>query len=589
MKSSEYWRKRFEILEEAQLKKGQDYYAQLDRQYRQAADSVEKEIARWYIRFAENNEITLAKAKRLLNGKELAELRWNVKQYIKFGRENALNQRWLKQLENASARFHITRLEALKLQIQQQAEVLFGNQVDGIDALVRKIYSDGYYHTAYEIQKGFNVGWDLQPLNDSAISKVISKPWTTDERTFKDRCWTSKRQLVNTVYTDITQSIIRGDAPDKAIRNIAHEFDVGNKKAGRLVMTESAFFASQAQKDCFKDLDVEKYEIVATLDSHTSSICQDLDGKVFPMKDYEPGVTAPPFHCWCRSCTVPYFEDDYGTRAARDTDGKTYYVPNDMKYKEWFDKYVQPDEKAILQIKKDKNLITDKKQYDKYRKVLGSKNVPKSLDDFQQMKYTDNVKWFEYKATYRKTNAYNKIIQNEPEITQDLKAISEKTGVKMVGLEYRIKTKVSFLRKVDTESHNSLDFQAIDDTIIDTNDVIRYTYQAESEDLVGSYSKVINELDNKKYTKIKVKNTWTKKYIEYKGVNCTFRHPGGQKFEIQFHTPESFAIKNGKMHKLYEEYRTITDKSSDKAKSLKKQMLDLSKNLIAPKNIERVK
>ena len=76
-------------------------------------------------------------------------------------------------------------------------------------------------------------------------------------------------------------------------------------------MTEEVYFSSAAQKDCFNELDVEQYEIVATLDSHTSDICWSLDGKVLLMKDYEPGVTAPPFHVYCQSTTVSCFEDDF--------------------------------------------------------------------------------------------------------------------------------------------------------------------------------------------------------------------------------------------------------------------------------------
>ena len=55
------------------------------------------------------------------------------------------------------------------------------------------------------------------------------------------------------------------------------------------------------------------------------------------MKEFEPGVTAPPFHVNCRSTTAPYFDDEFslGERAARGEDGKTYYVPSDMTYKEW--------------------------------------------------------------------------------------------------------------------------------------------------------------------------------------------------------------------------------------------------------------
>lgn len=38
-----------------------------------------------------NNEISLAEAHRLLNSNELEELKWDVQQYIKYGKENAIN------------------------------------------------------------------------------------------------------------------------------------------------------------------------------------------------------------------------------------------------------------------------------------------------------------------------------------------------------------------------------------------------------------------------------------------------------------------------------------------------------------------
>lgn len=341
MKNSDYWKKRFEILEDAAISKGESYLETLDAQYREASRQIESQIATWYQRFAINNNISLSEARRLLNSSELKEFKWTVQDFIKYGEENALNQQWMKELENASARVHISRLESLKLQIQQQMEVLYGNQTDGIDTLARKIYSDSYYHTAYEIQKGFNVGYDLQGINDKQLERVLSKPWTADNQTFRDKCWKQKAALVSTVQTELTQAIMRGDSPDKAIKTISKQFNVAKSKAGRLVMTESAYFSSEAQKNCFNELDVEQFEIVATLDSHTSPLCQSLDGMVFKMADYEPGVTAPPFHPWCRTTTVPYFEDNYGERAARDADGNTYYVPADITYAKWKQFYVK--------------------------------------------------------------------------------------------------------------------------------------------------------------------------------------------------------------------------------------------------------
>ena len=158
MKSSAYWKKRFEQIEQAANNQGVQCYADIEKQYRQAQKQIESQISVWYQRFAKNNNVTLTDAKRMLNAKELAELKWDVNQYIQYGEENAINGTWVKQLENASARFHISRLEALKLQVQQSIEVMFGNQLDSIDSTMRQVYRSGYYHTAFEIQKGVGVG-----------------------------------------------------------------------------------------------------------------------------------------------------------------------------------------------------------------------------------------------------------------------------------------------------------------------------------------------------------------------------------------------------------------------------------------------
>lgn len=143
---------------------------------------------------------------------------------------------------------------------------------------------------------------------------------------------------------------ITGEGPDRAIKEIAKAMGSSKYQAGRLVMTESAFFGSAAQKECFNELGVEKYEIVATLDGHTSDICQEMDGKVFKMSEYEEGVTAPPFHVYCRSCTCPYFDDEFAKvgRAARGEDGKTYHVPADMTYKQWKEKVVKEKDSDII-------------------------------------------------------------------------------------------------------------------------------------------------------------------------------------------------------------------------------------------------
>ena len=347
-RTASYWKKRFEALENASNTYGQQTFRQIEPAFDKAQKEIQNQIESWYGRYAKNNKVTMTEARRQLSTTELKEFRWDVKEYIKYGRENDVNQMWMKELENASARVHISRLEALKIRIQQAAEVAFGNEIDCVDAMARKVFTEDYYHTIFEVQKGFNIGWEIGQIDSRKLETLITKPWAADGKNFMDRIWNSKAAMVSELHTQLTRTCILGKAPDDAIKAMTQFVDkkVKNAKyaAGRLVMTEQAYFHSVAQKDAFNDLDVEEFEVVATLDSHTSEICQEMDGKHFPMKDYEPGVTAPPFHVFCRSVTVPYFEDNFdGERAARDENGKTYYVPDNMTYKDWKKSMVDGD------------------------------------------------------------------------------------------------------------------------------------------------------------------------------------------------------------------------------------------------------
>ena len=357
MQNSEYWKLRFEQLEAAQNGQGAAAVAEIERQYKEAQKQIEGQIARWYQRFADNNGISLAEARQYLKGAALKEFKWDVQDYIKYGQDNALMGGWMKELENASAKYHISKLEALKIQTQQSLEVMFSKQMGTVTGAMGDIFESGYYHTAYELQKGFNIGWDIAGLDQSQIEKVLSKPWAVDGKNFSERIWTNKEKLISELHGELTQNIMLGADPQKAIDSLAKKMKTSRYNAGRLIMTEEAYFSSAAQKDCFEELGVEQFEIVATLDSHTSDICRSLDGKHFPMKDYQPGVTAPPFHVFCRSTTVPYFDEDFGDigeRAARDEEtGKTYYIPDDMNYQDWKETFVDGGDKSGFDVVDD--------------------------------------------------------------------------------------------------------------------------------------------------------------------------------------------------------------------------------------------
>lgn len=349
MRTSEYWRERTLQVEDVLHNRGVEYYHELGSAYDNAAKSTQQDILVLYNRLAKNNDISLTEAKRLLTTRELKEFRWTVDEYIAKAKESGVSGKWVKELENASLRYRISRLEAMKIQMQHHAECVMSKEVDGMTKMLTDLYTDGYYRTAHMVQTGIGVGYSFAELDPRGVEKVVGKPWAPDGRNFSERIWGSHRPaLVNDLHKGLTQSIIKGEAPDKLIDTISKKYDVAKSKAGNLVMTESAYFGNAAMQDCYSELDVEEQQFCATLDSHTSDICRAMDGKVFKSNEVVAGETCPPLHCRCRSVMVPYFEDNVTERMARDEEtGRSEYVDGDLSYEEWRKKYVKPIEEPV--------------------------------------------------------------------------------------------------------------------------------------------------------------------------------------------------------------------------------------------------
>lgn len=421
-REGEYWQKRSERLALAQEERAKDYVKELAEQYDIACRNVQKEIEAWYTRFANEEGITLQEAKKLLTKKELKEFKMDVNEYIDKGRTLNYSSQFAKELERASTRVHVERLEALQLQMRQQVEELMSKEVAGLEKLLSETYSEGYYWTAFNIQQGLGYGRAFQLLDKKMIDKVLAKPWTPDDLNFYGRVWQKHApQMINYLQTDFTQGIIQGKDPKKMVSDVSKRFDVGKSTAGRLIMTESAYFASTANGDCMNGLGVKEYEILATLDNKTSEICQAMDGHKFPMTDFEVGVTAPPFHMWCRTTTVPYFDDEFTEgeqRAARDEDGNYYTVPANMRYPEWKEKETLEFFKASLNKRVDREPVPgeliSKKDYMEFNKAMESAGY--KIEGFEN---------------YRGDHEFLKKLQNEFESIAS-KYPEESAGLKIV-------------------------------------------------------------------------------------------------------------------------------------------------------------
>lgn len=339
-RNQEYWKKRAEEVAAIQFNKIDDYRLRMNLEYQEALHSLQKDIDVFYMRFAQNNEISYSEATKLLNSNQLDEFKMDLAEFTRKAKNNK-NLQWEKELNNVSYKVRITRLQALQTQIKNNIEDLYSKHEDNGVGLLKGIYEDTYYRNIYEIQKGIGVATSFARIDDNALDKVINEKWR--EGNYSSRIWDNKGRLLLELQTNLTQSFIRGDSIDRTSRVIADRLNVDRNRARTLVNTESAYITQKATFDSYSASGVVKeYEILATLDLRTSDICRSLDGKVFKLTEKEIGITAPPFHVNCRTTTVAYFKDAIDEeRIARDSDGNVYYVEGNINYPEWKKEYVQ--------------------------------------------------------------------------------------------------------------------------------------------------------------------------------------------------------------------------------------------------------
>ena len=416
-KNSKYWQGRFDQIEQAANNKSVRYASKLEKKYKQAASEIDAQINKWYNRIARNNEITMSEARRLLSAGELKEFKWTVEEYIERGRQNAIDQSWMKELENASAKFHINRLEAMKLECRHQIEMAMANgQQDMFDTL-SSVYKDTFYRSHYELQKGVGVGFDVSKLDDNMVSRLLNKPWAADGTNFSQKLWGNKTKLINRLDEELSRMVLTGETPKRAIQNIKDAMNSSLFQAKRLVLTEQAYFTSEAQKKTFAELDVERFEVLSSMDMKVCPVCAANDKKVHPMTEFHVGITAPPFHPLCRCVTAPFFDDEFatGTRIARDAEGETYTIPNNTTYDEWKKAFVDGGSKEGFELAEDyvrqtvtiskkqhktdkwvvdRELVNSKKYHDKFENLTEHKAVNETL-------YQESMRMLEHRdGTY---------------------------------------------------------------------------------------------------------------------------------------------------------------------------------------------
>ena len=341
MRGKNYWEERMTNMILTSERSVLDYEKLLIEAYDYALIQIQKEIESFFLRYAKDNKIPYAEARRRLDAAEKKNFQSLLREWYKVAQENGMSSEYKAYLQELGKRVYITRLESLEASIRYEVEKVKSNQYVWMTDLMDINFVAGYYSSYFTTAQGLEVGVNFAAVDRRGIEKAIKERW--DGRNYSDSIWTDKDRLIKTISTILPQSFSRGLNSNQLGDMIAKELGAAKNRGRALARTEINHLCNQATLDVYKLCGVEYYEFLATLDMRTSEICRSMDGTVHKVSQAKVNVNYPPMHVNCRSTTIPHFDDDTTVdRIAKDEGGNNIKVPRRMTQEEWISKYV-PD------------------------------------------------------------------------------------------------------------------------------------------------------------------------------------------------------------------------------------------------------
>lgn len=405
MKNNKYWEERANLRMESYHKDSNKVIAKINKAYDKALEDINEDIDHIFNTYVSKHNLTPEEARELLN--EAADPEIVIEKYketLSKVQDDTIKNRILARLNKEAYKARITRLEALKESIRANMYKVADTELTASTKGYLDTIDSAYYHNMYDLQKGLSLGFDFAPLDDKGMQEILKQNWSGKH--YSERVWGNTQVLSSKLEDIVTNGMLTGKSNRQMTNELMDMTNSGKLAAERLVRTETTYVANAAEMESYKEAEVDKYVFVATLDSRTSKVCREHDGKVYKVSEGVPGENMPPLHPFCRSTTIAYDGEETLARMqrrARDpVTGKTYTVPANMSYEEWRKQYVEGKygkDKADALDKMVKNKASDRKQFERYKEILG-KDAPKSLKDFQELKYNNGEGWIKLKEKF---------------------------------------------------------------------------------------------------------------------------------------------------------------------------------------------
>ena len=410
-RENKYWRNRANLRMDEYHKSSDETIVLITSAYDEAIRKINEDINKIFYKFMKDSGLTKMEIRELLNSKipkkDLDDIRNRINQI----QDDDLRAYMMAEINAEAYKARITRLEALKESIYISCMQIADIEIEKSTSLYIDNINKSYHRNIYDIQKGTGIAFDFATMPTDTIEEILKNNWSGKH--FSERVWKNTDALAEQLTKTITSGLMAGTNSRKMATEIQDLSEYGKHAAERLIRTETTYVTNMAEIESYKECGIEKYVFVATLDLRTSKTCREHDKKIYEVAKAVPGENLPPLHPYCRSTTIAYKDEETLNnlkRRARDPQtGKTYVLPKNMSYDEWYKKYVLEkygNDKAEVFEKMIKNKSSDRKQHKRYIKEL-NEFVPKKLEDFQRMKYTNKEEWSRISYQYKLKTVYN--------------------------------------------------------------------------------------------------------------------------------------------------------------------------------------
>lgn len=251
----------------------------------------------------------------------------------------------LKDIKSILKEYTVEEFELLGGREKARIYSSLTNKVNGlmnneIDAETGELYNllidigeDKYLSNSYLLSLG--VDFSLTKISGNKLRGIINR--TVVGESWSNRLYGNKQAVAKKLQNDIYDFLYGRTNQDTMIKNINRDFDINKSTTTRLVRNEVARVQTEVNEvwmDDHKEF-IPSVMWSATLDSKTSSICQEYDGQVWDRDSKHPKPVQDS-HINCRCCLVALPSPDWKPTDRRDNE--TGEIINYQSYKQWKEK-----------------------------------------------------------------------------------------------------------------------------------------------------------------------------------------------------------------------------------------------------------